>query len=81
MLDLRPMEYVVLKKMTDCFNEIVTRDDFYVAIWKDETIFYNEQSLNNYIRRIRVMLENHDTGLDVFMQRGLGYKLNVKNEN
>lgn len=77
-IDLRPMEYVIFKKFTDCFNEIVTRDDFNLAIWNKETSFYNDQSLNNYIRRIRVMLENNDTGLEVCLQRGLGYKLKLK---
>lgn len=78
MLDLRPMEYVILKKLTDHFNEIVSREDFYLAIWKKETDFYNEQSLNNYIRRVRVMLESNDTGLEVILQRGMGYKLRNK---
>lgn len=78
MMDLRPMEYVVLKKMTDCFNEIVAREDFYFAIWNKETAFYNEQSLNNYIRRIRVMLEENDTGLEVCLHRGLGYRMRDK---
>lgn len=78
MLDLRPMEYVVLKKMTDCFHEMVSRDDLYVAIWGNDTAYYNEQSLNNYIRRVRVMLENSDTGLEIYLHRGLGYRLSEK---
>ncbi len=75
MLDLRPMEYVILKKLTDNFNETVSREDFYLAIWKKEASYYNEQSLNNYIHRVRVMLENNDTGLEVSLHRGKGYRL------
>ncbi|MDO5664712.1 MAG: response regulator transcription factor [Bacteroidia bacterium] len=74
-IDLRPMEYVILKKLIEHFNEIVSREDIYYAIWEKETAYYNEQSLNNYIRRVRVMLENNDTGLEVSMYRSLGYKL------
>lgn len=75
MMDLRPMEYVVLKKLTDHFNEVVSREDFHYAIWNKDTALYNEQSLNNYIRRIRVMLDENDTGVEVSMHRGLGYRL------
>ncbi|WP_313381652.1 response regulator transcription factor [Proteiniphilum saccharofermentans] len=78
MVDLRPMEYVILKKLTDHLNEIVSREDIYYAIWKKDTAYYNEQSLNNYIRRVRVMLENNDTGLEVSLHRSLGYKLREK---
>lgn len=76
-IDLRPMDYVVLKKMMDCFDEVVSREDFYSAIWGDNTTLYNQQSLNNYIRRIRVMLEENKTGVEVFLHRGYGYRLRV----
>ena len=74
-IDLRPMEYAILKKLTDNFNEIVSRDDLYIAVWGKDTAFYNEQSLNNYIRRVRVLMEDNDTGVEVSMHRNLGYKL------
>lgn len=74
-IDLRPMEYVILKKLLDCFDEVVSREDFYLAIWKDDASLYNEQSLNNYIRRIRVILEEGDTGVEVYLHRGYGYRL------
>lgn len=74
-IDLRPMEYAILKKLTDNFNEIVPRDDLYIAVWGKDTAFYNEQSLNNYIRRVRVLMEDNDTGVEVSMHRNLGYKL------
>lgn len=76
-IDLRPMEYAILKVLVDNFNEIVPRDDIYFAIWGEDTAFYNEQSLNNYIRRVRVIMRKNDTGLEVSMHRGLGYKLRV----
>ena len=74
-IDLRPMEYAILKKLTDHFNEIVSRDDLNIAVWGKDTAFYNEQSLNNYIRRVRVLMEDNDTGVEVSMHRNLGYKL------
>ena len=74
-IDLRPMEYAILKKLTDNFNEIVSRDDLYIAVWGEDTAFYNEQSLNNYVRRVRVLLEKNSTGLEVCSFRQKGYKL------
>ncbi len=72
--DLRPMEYVILKELFARFNEIVSREEMYQAIWSDDTAFYNEQSLNNYIRRLRAILEKN-SGLIIQLHRSLGYRL------
>ena len=69
------MEYNILKKLIDCFNKTVSRDDLYIAVWGYETTYYNEQSINNYVRRIRVMLEKNNTGLEVCTHKGQGYEL------
>ncbi|MGI6478189.1 MAG: response regulator transcription factor [Salinivirgaceae bacterium] len=74
-IDLRTMEYNILKKLIDCFNKTVSRDDLYIAVWGYETTYYNEQSINNYVRRIRVMLEKNNTGLEVCTHKGQGYEL------
>lgn len=76
-VDLRPMEFVILKELVSHVNEIVLRDEMYVAIWKKDTANYNEQSLNNYIRRLRNILES-DKEVEISLQRGIGYKLKVE---
>ena len=45
----------------------------YVA-WEGQAAYYNNQSLNNYIRRLRNLLEDH-SNLGVQLHRGLGYSL------
>lgn len=79
-VDLRPMEFAILKELVLHVNEIVSREQMYLAIWDKDTTYYNEQSLNNYIRRVRVMLEENDTGLEVSMHRSVGYKLIVEKD-
>ena len=78
--DLRPMEFVILREFVNHLNEIVSREDVYLAVWGRETAYYNEQSLNNYIRRLRTVLERDDN-VEITLHRGLGYKLKVKTEN
>ncbi len=74
-VDLRPMEFNIIERLVAHFDEIITREDLYRAIWEDATAYYNEQSLNNYIRRIRIILEKEHLGVEINLQRGLGYRL------
>lgn len=74
-VDLRPMEFNIIEKLVACSGEMVSRDDLYRAIWSDDTAYYNEQSLNNYIRRLRTILEKTQVGVEINLQRGLGYRL------
>ena len=76
-VDLRPMEFNILRELATRMNEVVSREDMYVAVWDKEKAFYNEQSLNNYIRRLRGILEP-DEKVEISMHRGLGYKLRVE---
>lgn len=76
-VDLRPMEFVILKELVLHANEIVSREEMYFAVWKKDTAYYNEQSLNNYIRRLRNMLEP-DNKVEILLHRGVGYKLKVE---
>lgn len=72
--ELRPMEFNLLRKLMANFNQIVLREDMFYAAWEGQAEYYIEQSLNNYIRRLRNLLEE-DTNLEIVLHRGLGYKL------
>jgi DNA-binding response OmpR family regulator len=77
-IDLRTMEFIILEKLVSQINENVTREELYYAIWGNSTAFYNEQSLNNYIRRLRTIIEQAHIGMEIVLHRGLGYKLKEK---
>ncbi len=72
--ELRPMEFSILEKLVLHFRETVSREDIFDAAWKGQSDYYNDQSLNNYIRRLRTMLEE-DTNLEIQSLRGQGYLL------
>lgn len=73
-IELRPMEFNILRKLIVNLNQFVSRNDILYAAWEGQSEYYNEQSLNNYIRRIRKYL-SENTNLEIEMQRGLGYRL------
>lgn len=72
--ELRPMEFNILRKLIASFTQLVSRNDLLYAAWEGQSEYYNEQSLNNYIRRIRNYL-TENTNLEIEMYRGIGYKL------
>ncbi|WP_294081556.1 response regulator transcription factor [Proteiniphilum sp. UBA5384] len=72
--ELRPMEFNILEKLASYFGETVSREDIFEAAWKGQSDYYNDQSLNNYIRRLRTLLEE-DTNLEIASMRGMGYQL------
>ena len=73
-VELRPMEFNLLRKLMANFNQPVTREEMLYAAWEGQAEYYNNQSLNNYIRRLRNLLEYH-SNLEVQLHRGLGYSL------
>ncbi|SFL07752.1 two-component system, OmpR family, KDP operon response regulator KdpE/two-component system, OmpR family, response regulator RpaB [Porphyromonadaceae bacterium KH3CP3RA] len=75
--ELRPMEFNILKKLVAHFADFVSREDIFYAAWEGQSDYYNDQSLNNYIRRLRILLEEN-TNLEIHTSRGMGYKLNEK---
>ena len=72
--ELRPMEFNILRKLIANSNQLVSRDDILYAAWEGQEEYYNNQSLNNYIRRLRILLEEH-SNLRVLLHRGIGYSL------
>lgn len=74
--ELRPMEFNIFRKLALNINQIVSRDDILFAAWEGQVEYYNNQSLNNYIRRLRNKIKDN-TNLEIEGFRGLGYKLRV----
>ena len=75
--DLRPMEFSILKELASNFNQFVPRADLMATAWGGEKEYYNDQSFNNYVRRLRKLLEG-DTNLGIEMSRQFGYRLVVE---
>ena len=74
--ELRPMEFNIFRKLVLNINQIVSRDDILFAAWEGQVEYYNDQSLNNYIRRLRNNIKDN-TNLEIQWFRGLGYKLRI----
>jgi DNA-binding response OmpR family regulator len=74
-LSLRPMEYSIMHLLLLNLNNYVVREELQHSVWGEDATFYNDQSLNNYVRRVRVLLEKNSTGLEVCSFRQKGYKL------
>lgn len=72
--ELRPMEFNILEKFAFHFGETVSREEILQAAWEGRSEYYNNQSLNNYIRRLRTLLTK-DTNLEIASIRGVGYQL------
>lgn len=76
-VDLRPMEFNILWELAAHLDQIVSREDMCAAVWGKVGGHHSEQSLNNYICRLRNILER-DTQVEISLHRGLGYKLKVE---
>ena len=72
--ELRPMEFNILRKLVANSNQLVSRDDILYAAWEGQSEYYSDQSLNNYIRRLRNLLEDN-SNLIIQLHRGVGYSL------
>lgn len=76
-IELRAMEFNILKALTEHFENTVSRNNICNAAWSGQMEYYNDQSLNNYIRRLRIILEDN-TNLEINLVRGMGYRLETK---
>ena len=68
------MEFNILRKLIANSNQLVSRDDILYAAWEGQSEYYSDQSLNNYIRRLRNLLEDN-SNLIIQLHRGVGYSL------
>lgn len=77
---LTAKEFILLKKLYENQNRIVTNDALCMAAWGDEYYGY-ENTLMVHIRRLRQKIEeNPSSPKHLITLKGLGYKLVTKNE-
>ncbi len=73
-------EFILLKKLYENKNRIVTCDALCMAAWGDEYYGY-ENTLMVHIRRLREKIEeNPSAPKHLITMKGLGYRLVIKNE-
>ena len=71
---LTPTEYRMLAAITSRPGEVVRRKAVIAAAWPDGSIV-SENTVDSFIRRIRVKLESIDAPVTVATVRGIGFKL------
>lgn len=77
---LTAKEFILLKKLYENKNRIVTNDALCMAAWGDEYYGY-ENTLMVHIRRLREKIEeNPSVPKYLTTAKGLGYKLVIKDE-
>lgn len=75
-----PKEFILLKKLYENKNRIVTNDALCMAAWGDEYYGY-ENTLMVHIRRLREKIEKNPSSPEYLItMKGLGYKLVIKDE-
>ena len=78
--NLTATEYNIFKKLLENNGNIVTIDSLCSAVWKDGNFGY-ENTLIVHIRRLREKIEPIPSSPKFLLTvRGLGYRLNVKDE-
>ena len=77
---LTAKEYILIKKLWENKNKIVTNDALCMAAWGEDYYGY-ENTLMVHIRRLRQKIEkNPSTPKHLLTVKGLGYKLVIDNE-
>lgn len=79
-ISLTPKEFIIIKKLFENKNRIVTNDALCMAAWGDGYYGY-ENTLMVHIRRLREKIEeNPSRPRHLITAKGLGYKLVILNE-
>ena len=79
-IPLTAKEFILLKKLYENKNKIVTNDSLAMAAWGDEYYGY-ENTLMVHIRRLRKKIEEDPSSpKHLITVKGLGYKLVIKDE-
>ena len=79
-ISLTPKEFILIKKLFENKNRIVTNDALCMAAWGDGYYGY-ENTLMVHIRRLREKIEkNPSKPFHLITAKGLGYKLVIKDE-
>lgn len=77
---LTPKEFIIIKKLWENKNRIVTNDNLCFTAWGEE-YYGHENTLMVHIRRLREKIEQNPSSPKYLLTaKGLGYKLVIKNE-
>lgn len=77
---LTAKEYIIIRKLWENKNRIVTNDGLCMAAWGEE-YYGHENTLMVHIRRLRKKIEEKPSSPKYLMTvKGLGYKLVINNE-
>ena len=79
-IPLTPKELIIIKKLWENKNKIVTNDALCLTAW-GEDYYGHENTLMVHIRRLREKIEkNPSAPVHIITVKGLGYKLMIKDE-
>lgn len=72
-IKLSHQEYLLLRYMIINRDKLVSREELYSYVWKDEN-FYNSNTIDVHIKRIRKKLQNFTKDKFIKSIYGLGYR-------
>lgn len=79
LLSLTALEYKLLMLFVHNPLKVMKRDDILISITKDEEVFFDDNTLSVYIKRLREKIEDDPKNPKyIVTQRGIGYRWNVE---
>ncbi|WP_454054069.1 response regulator transcription factor [Clostridium sp. Marseille-Q7071] len=79
LLSLTALEYKLLMLFVHNPLKAMKRDEILISITKDEEVFFDENTLSVYIKRLREKIEDDPKNPKyIVTQRGIGYRWNVE---
>lgn len=79
LLSLTALEYKLLMLFVHNPLKVMKRDDILINITKDEEVFFDDNTLSVYIKRLREKIEDDPKNPKyIVTQRGIGYRWNVE---
>ncbi|HAG42921.1 MAG TPA: DNA-binding response regulator, partial [Clostridium sp.] len=79
LLSLTALEYKLLMLFVHNPLKAMKRDEILISITKDEEVFFDDNTLSVYIKRLREKIEDDPKNPKyIVTQRGIGYRWNVE---
>ncbi|MDB4581582.1 response regulator transcription factor [Draconibacterium sp.] len=77
-IEFTPLEFQMLKLLSDKKEQVVTRDDFLNQVWGENNTIVTERTIDSHIANIRKKLEDDPANPKYIISvRGVGYKLAI----